>query len=75
MMNIIKEIHNQLKELDRNINGIGASISREVQKGIEQNNVRIRLLTLTTMEQKLNDLRDKMMNKIDEKFRAASSLI
>ena len=27
------------------------------------------------MEQKLNDLSEKMMNKIDEKFKAASSLL
>ena len=75
MMEIIKEIHNQLKDLDRNISGIGASISRAVQEGIEQNDVRSGLLTLTTMEQKLNDLNEKMMNKIDKNVMAASLLL
>ena len=75
MMEIIKEIHNQLKDLDRNIRGIGASISRAVQEGIEENDVRSGLLTLTTMEKKLNDLSEKMMKKIDDKFMAASSLL
>ena len=71
MMEIIKEIHNQLKKLDRNISGIGTSKSRAVQEGIEQNDDRSGLLVLTTMEQEL----EKMMNKIDEKFKAASSLL
>ena len=64
-------MHNQLYNLDRNISGIGVSISRVVQEGIEQNNVRSGLLTLTTMKQNLNDLSEKMMKKIDEKFMAA----
>ena len=72
---IIKEIHDQLKDLDRNINGIGASISGAIQECIEQNDVRSESLTLATMEQKLNDLREKMMNKIDEKFKATLSLL
>ena len=74
-MEIIEAIHNQFKNLDRNISQIGASISRAVQEGIEQNDVRSGLLTLTTMEQKLDDLSEKMMNNIDEKFMAASSLL
>ena len=32
-------------------------------------------MTLTTMEQKLNDLNKIMMNTIDEKFMAASFLL
>ena len=74
-MEIIKKIHNQLKDLNRNVSRIGASISRAVQEGIEKNDVRSGLLTLTTMEQILNDLSEQMMNKIDEKFIAASSLL
>ena len=55
MMETIKEIHNQLKDLDRNISQIGASISRVAQVDIEQNDARSGLLTHTTMEQKPND--------------------
>ena len=65
MMEIIKKIHNQLKDLDRNISGMDAIVSRTVQEGIVQNDVRSGLLTPTTMEQKLNDVSEKMMNKID----------
>ena len=36
-MEIIKAIHYQLKELDRNITGIGASMTRAVEEGIGQN--------------------------------------
>ena len=39
IMEIIKEIHNQLEDLDRIISGIGASISKAVHEGIEQNDV------------------------------------
>ena len=75
MMEIIKAIYSQIQDLDANISSLGATITRAVQKGIEENDVRSGLLTLSTMEQKLSDLSKAMMNKIDEKFQAASSLL
>ena len=75
MMEIIKGIHNQLKDLDRNISRISESISRAVEDGIEQNDVRSGSLTLTTMEQKFNNFSEKTMKKINEKFMATLSLL
>ena len=56
-----------------NINGIDANITRAVQEGIGQNDIINGLFILISLEQELNYSREKIMNKIDEKFKAASS--
>ena len=74
-MGMMKAIYDQIRDLDANLKILSATTISAVQKGIEENEIRSRLLMLSTNKNKLNKQHKAMMIKIDEKLQVPLSFL
>ena len=75
IMEMLRTLFGELALTNKRLDDIGRDITKAVQDGIESNDVRSGLLTLTTMESKLKEIGKDMMELIDKKLTASQGAI